>query len=41
MLLLKQNDPATWDRLQMLMDHDNERKQEKEYQHMFQVFNSL
>ena len=37
MLLLKQSDPATWNRLQMLMDHDAERKTETDYQKMFQV----
>ena len=42
MLLLKQSDPATWNRLQMLMDHDAERKTETDYQKMFQVdFKSL
>ena len=37
LLLLKQYDPVTWDRLEMLMDHDAERKTETEYQKMFQV----
>ena len=37
MLRLKQTQPHTWDRLSLLMDHDAERKQETEYQRMFQV----
>ena len=37
MLRLKQTQPHTWERLSLLMDHDAERKQETEYQRMFQV----
>lgn len=37
MLRLKQTQPHTWQRLNLLMDHDIERKQETEYQKMFQV----
>ena len=36
-LELKNNDPAMWNRLQLLMDHDEDRKLEVEYQDMFQV----
>ena len=36
-LELKNNDPAMWNRLQLLMDHDEDRKLEVDYQDMFQV----
>ena len=37
MLQLNRTDPSTWDRLELLMDHDEDRKKEAEYQNMFQV----
>ena len=36
-LELKRNDPVMWRRLLLLMDHEEERKNEPEYQEMFQV----
>ena len=36
-LELKKNNPSMWNRLQLLMDHDEDRKLETEYQDMFQV----
>lgn len=33
----RDNDPDSWARVQLLMDHDQERKGEKEYWDMFQV----
>ena len=36
-LELKQNNPVMWRRLLLLMDHEEERKNEPEYQEMFQV----
>ena len=35
--MLKQTDVVTWERLSLLMDHDEDRKKETEYQKMFQV----
>ena len=37
LLMLKQTDIVTWERLSLLMDHDEDRKKETEYQKMFQV----
>ena len=34
---LRDGDPETWSRVQFLMDHDEERRKEKEYWQMFQV----
>jgi len=36
LLSLRDNDPETWARVQFLMDHDEERRKEKEYWKMFQ-----
>ena len=36
-LELKKNNVEMWNRLLLLMDHDEERKNEKEYQRIFQV----
>ena len=35
--MLKETEPHTWDRLKLLMDHDEDRRKETEYQRMFQV----
>ena len=35
--MLKQTDTVAWERLSLLMDHDEDRKKETEYQKMFQV----
>ena len=37
LLMLKQTDTVAWERLSLLMDHDEDRKKETEYQKMFQV----
>ena len=34
---MKRNNPVMWRRLLLLMDHEEERKNEPEYQEMFQV----
>ena len=36
-LLLKDSDPDAWKRLQLLMDHEEDRRKETKYQEMFQV----
>lgn len=36
LLALRDGDPETWSRVQFLMDHDEERRKEKEYWQMFQ-----
>ena len=36
-LLLKHSDPDAWKRLQLLMDHEEDRRKETKYQEMFQV----
>ena len=36
-LILKQTEPHTWERLKLLMDHGEDHKKETEYQNMFQV----
>ena len=35
--MLKETEPHTWDRLKFLMDDDEDRRKETEYQKMFQV----
>ena len=35
--MLKETEPYTWDRLKLLMDHDEDRRKETEYQRVFQV----
>ncbi|XP_059080183.1 SET domain-containing protein SmydA-8-like [Tigriopus californicus] len=37
LLALKAQDPELWDRVQMLMDHDDDRRKEEDYWKMFQV----
>ena len=37
LLMLKETEPHTWDRLKLLMDHDEDRRKETRYQEMFQV----
>ena len=37
LLLLKETEPHTWERMKLLMDHDEDRRKETEYQKMFQV----
>ena len=37
LLMLKDTEPHTWDRLQLLMDHDEDRRKETRYQEMFQI----
>ena len=41
LLWLRDNDKETWERVQLLMDHDEERRRETEYWAMFQVGNNL
>jgi hypothetical protein len=36
-LTLRERNPELWERLQLLMDHDEDRKKEVDYQQMFQV----
>jgi len=36
LLALRDTDPESWERVQLLMDHDQERREEKEYWKMFQ-----
>ena len=38
---MKRNNPEMWRRFLLLMDHDEERKLETDYQEMFQVSNML
>ena len=33
---IRDNDPVVWDKVQLLMDHDEERRKETEYWAMFQ-----
>ena len=33
---IRDNDPGLWDKVQLLMDHDEERRKETEYWAMFQ-----
>ena len=37
LLMLKESDDLAWKRLSLLMDHDEDRKKETDYQKMFQV----
>lgn len=37
LLALKDKEPELWDRVQMLMDHDDDRRKEEDYWKMFQV----
>ena len=37
LLMLKETDDLAWKRLSLLMDHDEDRKKETDYQKMFQV----
>ena len=36
-LTLRERDPDLWTRLKLLMDHDEDRRKETEFQKMFQV----
>ena len=37
MVIIRDSDPDSWARVQLLMDHDEERRKELDYWKMFQV----
>ena len=39
--MYRDTDPEAWARVQFLMDHDEERRKEKEYWQMFQVIDIM